>query len=263
MIRVCVGGIGLLGPGLAGWAASAPVLAGAAPYIASEMPKPVTDLLPPAERRRCGETARLALNIGMEALAPGAIVAADVPTVFTSSSGNGDVVHQICESLASAERDVSPTRFHNSVHNAPAGYWGIATGARVPSTSLCAHQASFAAGLLEAALQARVEARPVLLVAYDLPHPYPLSTVAPVSAPFGVAILISPGRSDSTLAALSITLGGSEEDTRMADPALEALREGNSAARALPLLAAVARHATERIVAGYVPRRSLAIGVQP
>lgn len=261
MIRVQLDGIGLLGPGLPGWAASAPVLAGRAPYVAGEMPKPVTDLLPPAERRRCGESARLALVIGMEALATGGIAPADVPTVFTSSSGNGEVVHQICESLATPEREVSPTRFHNSVHNAPAGYWSIAIGARTPSTSLCAREASFAAGLLEAALQCMAESRAVLLVACDLPHPFPLSAVAPVAAPFGVALLLAPARPGATAAMLAIEVRAACEDTRMTEPRLEALRTGNSAARALPLLAAVAQAAPATVAVGYVDGLALVVGI--
>ncbi len=254
MIDACIDGIGLAGPGLAGWAAARTILAGGAPYVPADMPRPVTDLLPPAERRRCGETARLALAIGVEALAPSGVAAADVPSVFTSSSGNGDVVHQICESLATAERDVSPTRFHNSVHNAPAGYWSIGTGARGPSTSLCAHESSFAAGLMEAAVQARCERTPVLLVAYDLPHPFPLSEVAPVAAPFGVALLVAPEASAATLARLRLALAAPGPETPMEDAALEALRVGNTAARALPLLAAIARGAAARLVTGYLDR---------
>jgi len=262
MIAACIDGVGLLGPGLAGWAAARAALADAAAYVPGEMPKPVTDLLPPAERRRCGETARLALAIGTEALAQAGVRAADVPSVFTSSSGNGEVVHQICESLASPERDVSPTRFHNSVHNAPAGYWSIATGARGPSTSLCAHEASFAAGLLEAAVQARCEATPVLLVACDLPNPFPLSAVAPVVAPFGVALVIAPARSGATLAQLALAVTAAATDTPMDAAALEALRTGNAAARALPLLAAIARGARARIALGYLGR-TLAVEVAP
>jgi hypothetical protein len=254
VIAACIDGIGLAGPGLAGWAAARPVLSGDAPYVATEMPRPVTALLAAAERRRCGETARLALAIGVEAMAPSGVSAADVPSVFTSSSGNGDVVHQICESLAAAEREVSPTRFHNSVHNAPAGYWSIGTGARGPSTSLCAHESSFAAGLLEAAIQARSEGTRVLLVAYDLPHPFPLSEVAPVAAPFGVALLVAPEASGATLARLALSLTDAQADTPMRLPALEALRRGNSAARALPLLAAIASATTARLVAGYLDR---------
>jgi hypothetical protein len=262
VIAACIDGIGLRGPGLPGWPASRGVLSGATPYVAADMVTPVTDLLPPAERRRCGETARLALVIGTEALAASGAAAADVPSVFTSSSGNGEVVHQICESLAAPERDVSPTRFHNSVHNAPAGYWSIATGARGPSTSLCAHESSFAAGLLEAAVQARCEGIRVLLVAYDLPHPFPLSTVAPVSAPFGVALLLAPERSEASLASLSIDLAVGAPDTLMPDAALEALRRGNSAARALPLLAAAARGEGARLSFAYLGR-SLAVEVAP
>ena len=75
----------------------------------------------------------------------------------------GDITHQICEALARPEREVSPTSFHNSVHNAPAGYWSIATGSRLASTSICAYDVSFAAGLLEAAAYATVEHQPVML----------------------------------------------------------------------------------------------------
>lgn len=252
MIAVAVDGIGLLGPGLPGWAGSRAVLAGEARYAPTDMPRPVADLLPPAERRRCGETARLALAVGVEALAPAGIAPADVASVFTSSSGNGEVVHQICESLATPERDVSPTRFHNSVHNAPAGYWSIATGARGPSTSLCAHESSFAAGLLEAAAQAATERARVLLVAYDLPHPFPLSAVAPVGAPFGVALLLSLRPTAATLATLALGLAPAAPESVLADAGLEALRRGNSAAQALPLLAALARPAPARLALRYL-----------
>jgi hypothetical protein len=260
LIAAAIDGIGLLGPGLASWGAARAVLASEVPYVPAEMPRPVTDLLPPAERRRCGETARLALAIGIEALASGGVAAADVATVFTSSSGNGEVVHQICESLATPARDVSPTRFHNSVHNAPAGYWSIATGARGPSTSLCAHDSSFAAGLLEAAVQAATEHTRVLLVAYDLPHPYPLSAVAPVGAPFGAALLLSPRPSGATLATIALDLAPAAPESVMADPGLEALRQCNSAAQALPLLAAVAGRVPGRLALRYLDR-ALAIEV--
>jgi hypothetical protein len=260
VIAACIDGIGLLGPGLPGWDAARGALAGRVPYVHAAMPRPVTDLLPPAERRRCGDTARLALAVGTEALSSGTVAAADVATVFTSASGNGEVVHQICESLATAARDVSPTRFHNSVHNAPAGYWSIATGARGPSTSLCAHDASFAAGMLEAAVQASREGMAVLLVAYDLPQPAPLDAVVPMTAPFGAALLVAPERSAATLAELRLDLVAPAVETRMADPALEALRAGNGAARALPLLAAVARGGAARVALAYF-ERSLSIEV--
>ena len=54
---------------------------------------------------------------------------------------------------------VSPTRFTNSVHNAAAGYWHIATASRAPSTSLCGYDASFGAGLARSGDAMRVLAR--------------------------------------------------------------------------------------------------------
>ena len=48
---------------------------------------------------------------------------------------------------------ISPTRFHNSVHNAAAGYWTIGAGCMQATTALSAYDATFAEGLLEALAQ--------------------------------------------------------------------------------------------------------------
>jgi len=67
---------------------------------------------PPAERRRYPIPVKLALAVGQEAFQNAGRDAANTATVFTSSSGEGETLHQMCEALASAEREVSPTRFH-------------------------------------------------------------------------------------------------------------------------------------------------------
>ena len=125
-MRVFVEGVGLLGPGLTGWQASRPVLAGEEAYRAAPTVIGASDLLPVAERRRSPVPVKLALAVGQEAFKNAGRDAAITATVFASSSGEGETLHQMCETLASADRDVSPTRFHNSVHNAASGYWGIA-----------------------------------------------------------------------------------------------------------------------------------------
>lgn len=261
-MAVHVQGIGLLAPGLLGWPAARAVLRGEVSYQAGEMPRPSADLLPPAERRRCGDIVRLALHVGAEALEATGASAADLPTVFTSSSGNGEVLHQICETLAGAVRDVSPTRFHNSVHNAPAGYWSIATGSREASTSLCANQGSFAAGLLEAALQSAAERRRVLLVAYDAPNPAPLAAAIPIVAPCGIALLLGH-EAAASLARLELGLAADGAVTPLADEGLERLRTGNSAGCALPLLAALARRRAARLLIEYLPGLHLAVTLDP
>ncbi len=241
MITVWVEGVGIAGPGLNGWTASRAVLAGLVPYEPAPYLPPPVALLPPAERRRAATAIRLAIGVGSEALASAGRDPATMAMVFTSSGGDGETVHEILCALSTDRREVSPTRFHNSVHNAPAGYWAVATGSCEPSTSLCAFDASFSAGLLDAAAQALVDNRPVTLAAYDLPYPAPLHGVRPIEGLVALALVLTPRPTDRTIAKLSITHGGAGvTGTPMADSAMERLRVGNPAARGLPLLAAIA-----------------------
>jgi len=263
-MRVFVEGVGVLGPGLNGWPASRAVLAGEAAYVAAPMVLKPSDLLPAAERRRTGVPVKLALAVGSEAFAHAQRDAAATASVFTSSGGDGDNLHQICETLSVAELEVSPTRFHNSVHNAAAGYWSIATHSREPSTSLCGYDASFAAGLLEASVQVAVDGRPVVLIAYDHAYPQPLHAVRPIGGNFGVALVLTPHATRQTFATLDVSLIHTQENPSVVtDTALDALRASIPAARSLPLLSALARHATEVIVLDYVAGNQLRIAVAP
>ena len=65
--------------------------------------------------------------------------------------------------LADAPRMVSPTKFHNSVHNASTGYWSIATGSHFAANAISAYADTVAASLLEGAVQAVEEDLPVLV----------------------------------------------------------------------------------------------------
>jgi len=254
-------GVGLLGPGLRGWQEGRAVLTGAEAYVAARAVIPPSELLPAAERRRAGVPVKLALAVAREAFMSAGRDAAATPTVFTSSSSDGEILHQLCETLATPEREISPTKFMNSVHNAAAGYWSIATRSREPSTSLCCYDASFAAGLLECAVQVASRGRPAALIAYDEPYPEPLHATRPIQGEFGVALVLA---ADATRAVsiLEIELGDGAE-TRLADPGLENLRLHNPAARSLPLLAALARGIAAEIVLKYVAGASLRARVSP
>lgn len=240
-MRISIEGIGVLGPGLNGWPASQAILAGAAPWADTAVVIPPGDLLPPAERRRTGLPVKLALAVGCEAIAQSRRNAADLPAVFASSAGDGDNMHYIFDMLSRNGREVSPTRFHNSVHNAPSGYWSIATKSRAPTMSLACFDASFAAGLIEAATQTLASGNPVVLVAYDTPYPQPLHATRPISASFGVALVVAGNRTNHSLAELEISIvRASIASTPIAAAGLEALRLGIPTARSLPLLTALA-----------------------
>jgi len=262
-MKLSLEGVGLCAGGLPNWPEGREILAGRAPFRAAEIAMAASILLPPAERRRTTDTVKLAMMVGSEAVAHAGLDAKNVPSVFASSGGDGKTITAILEALASPLREVSPTRFHNSVHNAPAGYWSIATGCREASTSICAYDFSFAAGLLEAATRALTEQCPVLLVAYDVPYPPALAACRPMIASFGAALVFSPHRTANTLADLSIELSTNPgPETTLADPAVEALRAGVPAARALTLLAALARGGEQDVIIAHVAGNGLAISLQ-
>jgi Beta-ketoacyl synthase, N-terminal domain len=264
MMRVFVEGIGLAGPGLCGWLPSRAVLAGSEAYQAAATIVTGGDLLPPTERRRTPVPVKLALAVGHEALMNSGRAAESVATVFSSSSGDGATLHEICETLASPAREVSPTRFHNSVHNAAAGYWGISTRSHEASMSLSCYDASFAAGLLETVAQIAVDGIPVTLVAYDEPYPEPLHAARPLAARFGAALVLSASAGANAVAMLEVEfLSGYVAATRMPDPGLETVRYGIPAARSLPLLATLARGAKEEILLDFPPHAHLRVAVTP
>lgn len=238
-VSVYLEAVGLCGPGLASWEVAKEILRGSTPYCQAPTDIAPSDYLPAAERRRVGIAVKLALAAAKDALSSGYHDASQLLSVFSSSGGDGDNCHIICEALTSSDRLISPTRFTNSVHNAPSGYWGIALKARPASTSLCAFDGSFSAGLLESATQSLQANAPVLLIAYDTPYPEPLRATRPIAHSMGVAMIISPKATPETLAMLHISLGKSRPGM-MPDPELEALRLNVPAARCLPLLRAIA-----------------------
>lgn len=241
MRKVFVDGIGVLGPGLPGWLQSRTTLSGSMPFEMAAIAVPAVAALPPAERRRTGIAVRLAIAAGLDALADAGHDPASMTTVFTSSGGDGDTIDAILNVLATDQREISPTRFHNSVHNAPSGYWALACGAMAPSTSLCGFDGSFATGLLDAAAQCGVEGVPVTLISYDLPYPGALHMARPITTQFATSLVLTPEQTPHSIASLQICLAhGNATGTPMDDPTLEALRQSNPAARSLPLLAALA-----------------------
>lgn len=248
-IEVSVRGIGLLGPGFTDWATGEALLRDPTLWRSAATLVPAPARLPATERRRAGVGVKASVVVADQAVAQAGLDPAAPATVFTSSTGDTHNCHQMCEALAAAERLVSPTRFTNSVHNAPAGYWHIAAQSRAPSTSLAALDASFVAGLIEAAVQCQATQQPVLLVACDQPYPQPMHALRPVPDVFATALLIAPaGQGRRLVLTLAPTPTTTLAPSVCADAGLEALRLGIPAARALPLLQALARPEASQVV---------------
>ena len=254
-----VAAVGLVGPGLPDWARGRAILAGATDYARTPTALPMPAMFSASERRRAGRVLRLSAGAAWEAAGDDA---GNLATVFTSSGSDGDNCHELCLSLATAERAVSPTRFMNSVHNAASGYFSLATHSMRPTTALCAHDASFTAGLLEAAIQVSATGEPVLLVAYDADYPSPLREVRPIPDAFAVALRLTPPGAAPALATLSLSLAEAPP-TRIGRSALETLRTEIPAARALPLLELLARAEEGSCSLEYLDPLHLQAHVQP
>lgn len=231
---IYVEGVGLWSPHLASFAALRRVLSGAAPTPPGARPGATS--LPPNERRRAPHSVLLAAEVAQQAVAMSGRDAATLPCVFASSHGDQATTDYLCATLAQNPVELSPTRFHNSVHNAPVGYWTIAVGCHAASTAVAAGRASFGAGLLEAVSQVVCDAQAILFVCADTVGAGPLREVTGCSEAFGSALVLAPAQTANTLARIDVRLTSARPDTPLSQP-LAGWRASNPSATALALLA--------------------------
>lgn len=235
--------VGLIAPGLADWETARRVLAAGAPGARppeGPIGKPRSGMLPRTEGRRATDLIHMALCAAEQALPADTADSRTMPSVFASADGDLETQHRLCTGVAGTDPWVSPHSFHNSVHNAPSGYWSIALGCQGPSTSLSAGNDSFVAGLLEALMYLESDdCDRCLLVAYDPASPPMFSRARPAEHGFAVALLLAKdGRGPGLRLAFPPDSAAPE---RLADAKLEQLRRENPAGRSLPLLTAIAR----------------------
>ena len=240
-LELAIEGVGVCAPGMADWTVAREVLRGGSAQAAQPFTRPAPASLSPNERRRAPDSVLLALAAAEQACAMAGRAPHDLQNVFASAYGDLAINDYLCAVLAHTPLELSPTKFHNSVHNAPAGYWTIASGCMASSTALSAGSATFAAGLLEAATIAASEAKPVLYVAFDIAATGPLAAVIDCDAPFAVAFVLAPD-SAQPIARLRLEVQAhAAAELAPLPPSLHALRERNPVAASLPLLAALAR----------------------
>ena len=150
-------------------------------------------ILPPMVRRRTSLATRIAVSAASRACA---VAGGDlqIPAIFVSAAGEMQVTDRLCRAIAGEAYPLSPTQFHNSVHNSASAYWSMATGSMAPMQAMSTLQDCFAMGLLEAACQLQWQTEPVLLVVYDEPMPGDLLPGFDWQA-FGFALLLgAPAR---------------------------------------------------------------------
>ena len=253
-LSATIEGIGFWGTGVPGWDAAC-AFAREGVRVDDAPARPSPQLLAANERRRAPGTVAVALDVALAACTDAGRDPATLPSVFASMHGDLAITDYMCTTLASDPSAISPIRFHNSVHNAAAGYWTIGAGAMEPATAISAFDATFAQGLLEACVQLAAGAEAVLLVAYDSASTGPLAQVSASSGLLGGALVLARGGAGPRL---TVSLADGEVDASTGP--LASVGTGNAMAPMLPLFDALAaRHAGCRLKAG--PGRILELDI--
>lgn len=193
------------------------------------------DAIPAALRRRTSQATQLAFSAAARACRHAGRSPSELPTVFASVGGEMQVTDQLCIELAKPDGVLSPTAFHNSVHNTAAGYWTIVHGCRGAASAMAAGRDTFALGLLEAWCQLACSGGELLLVCYDETWPEYLAPPLGETA-FAAALVLGAGQVPGAIARLGQPTA---EAADLPPGAWRSLAERTPAAAALPLLQAV------------------------
>jgi hypothetical protein len=241
---------------LPGWDVAAPVLRGEALAAEQLAPRPSPSLLAPTERRRAPDTVAIALEVAARACENAGADPKALPSVFASTDGDLAINDYMSSALAASPLQVSPIRFHNSVHNAAAGYWTIGTGCHEPYTALSGFDDTFGEGLLEALSQSACGDRPVLYVAYDIEARGPLASIVPSRGIVGAGLVVAPHPGAKPLARFRWrTVRGTGRTPAL--PRNAALIGPHSMAGCLPLFEALALRERRTLHFGLSPTRLL------
>ncbi len=250
--------VSVIGPGIKNWQELQDIFNNELLYKPQPVDKKLETFLAPNTQRRTSRNIQLAvasiqqlrLDYPFDHQDDSKSDSEHINYVFTSCNGDLTIFHQISSALNLPGHPVSPTKFHNSVHNAPAGYSAIALNTQAPSTSIASYQDSFANGLLEATVQSHSTHNDCLLVAYDEIPPEPLFSLFPVEADFSCAFMLSTD-AENALCQFDISISKGHKISTMESEQFEALRYCNPQAKAIPLLYSIARKEDQLIFMGY------------
>ncbi len=153
-------------------------------------PKP--EIIPANERRRAPLPVKLAVESSWQATLSADLDPKNLACVFVSGLGDTQLTDYMCKVLATESMQLSPTKFHNSVHNAAAGYWTISTGCMKAANSVAGFNESVSLALLEAITQCVQEQAPVLITFYDAPSSEILKPLLKNEQSFSASLIIEP-----------------------------------------------------------------------
>jgi hypothetical protein len=191
----------------------------------------------PARRRRTSLLTQIVADVATRATEQAGVSLERIPVVVGSAFG--EMITTV-EMLAEREADgtISPTRFHNSVHNNSAAHLSIGHKNTTFSTSIAAGNDTVAMVLLEALTWLRDRGGEVLAVVADEPMPPPLG---PSTNAVGAALVLAASPDGAAGGPRPLALLSDLRQAR--DPAAPSeprpLEVASPSAAVLPLVAAI------------------------
>lgn len=250
MTELEIAGVGIWSPFFSDWAA---FVQGVSKQSWQEGARLQPDLIPAMERRRAPLSVKLAVESMSQACSMAQMDAAQAAVVFSSAMGDIQITDYMCKTLAIPPRLISPTKFHNSVHNATTGYWSIVSQTHAATNAVSAFEFTAPMALLEAAIQAIEEPAPVLVVAQEMATVGPLELSCPSRHPFTLALLLTKtGQSSNPLAIMGFEARQQAVEWPQLPAELDEALGSNFGARLLPLAVELAKGST-----GNSPSRSM------
>lgn len=256
--------IGIASRFINGWIQAQAILTGTEKVDLESNVKFKTTILKPNEARRTSETIKMVLQTCEESMTQSSFDAQQLYSVFVSSDGDPNILQSICSELASEDKFVSPTQFHNSVHNAPAGYWTIGQQSMKGANSLACGESSISGGLLEVQSLLETSEEQVLLTCFDLQSPQPLSSARKIAYSMANSFILTKNKTEHSLFSLEINrLNASENEAMvMEDGFLDKLRTDSAAGKSLAFLQAVAQ-AKDQVLLPYYSDSLLEVRLLP
>ena len=140
--------------------------------------------------RRASALIRMAADALEEAASAAGCDLAHVPSVWATVNGEHETSVAILSAMHQGEGKVSPTRFHNCVHNAASGYVSIAVVSHASATTISGGRELVATALFEAQCMLATGAAEVLMVLADEPLLPPFNGEG-AQAPLALAFCLS------------------------------------------------------------------------
>ncbi len=136
--------------------------------------RPPANLLHPRLRRRTSVLTRASVTALEAAAGQGGVGLDAVRFVLVSSFGEIETTVELLAQLAEPQGPVSPTKFHNSVHNTATGYMSIASGNHREATALAGGPHNLEIATLELLAGLAIDGGDAVLIVAEelLPEPF-------------------------------------------------------------------------------------------